>query len=149
MAEEVPISGGPEIAKIRGPVAVPLLIIITLGIYGLVWWYKINKEMAELGAKHGTEELGTNPMLSLLALFPGAILIVPAIWTTITTYQRAKRAQQLVGVQPASQANPWLYGIFYVIISVVAYGYLQSQLNKVWELQAATPAAPANPVPAV
>jgi hypothetical protein len=149
MAEEVPISGGPETAKIRGPVAVPLLIIITLGIYGLVWWYKINKEMAELGAKHGTEELGTNPMLSLLALFPGALIIVPAIWTTITTYQRAKRAQQLVGVQPASQANPWLYGIFYVIISIVAYGYLQSQLNKVWELAGAAPAPPANPVPAV
>lgn len=143
MAEEVAISGGPETAKIRGPIAVPLLILITLGIYGLVWWYKINKELAELGAKHGTEELGTNPLLSLLALFPGGLLLIPAIWTTITTYQRTKRAQQLVGVPETNQANPWIYGIFYVIISIVAYGYLQAELNKIWRTITAAPAPPA------
>lgn len=133
-AQEVPISGGPEQAKIRNVVAVPALTFITIGIYGLVWWYKINREMADLGRKHGREDLGTNPTLSLLALFPGALIIVPAIWTTVTTYQRAKRAQQLVGVAEPNQANPWIYGISYVVFSLFAYGYLQNELNKVWRI---------------
>lgn len=169
VAQEVPISGGPEQAKIRNVIAVPVLGLITFGIYLLVWWYKINREMADLGRKHGREDLGTNPTLSLLALFPGGLLIVPAIWTTVTTYQRAKRAQQLVGVEPHNQANPWIYGISYVIFSLFTYGYLQNELNKVWRIDSgmvpqgaiaggapafetqqqaqATPAAPPTPEP--
>lgn len=161
MADTLPIQGGPETAKVRNVVGVPALMIITLGIYGLFWWYYINREMADLGRKNGREDLGTNPVLSLLALFPGGLLIIPAIWTTITTYQRAKRAQQLVGVGEPNQANPWFYGILYVVISLVAYGYLQNELNKVWRIAggqsgasatgaapaAAAPAPPAPPVP--
>jgi hypothetical protein len=124
-------------------------MIVTLGIYGLFWWYYINREMADLGRKNGREDLGTNPTLSVLALFPGALLIVPAIWTTITTYQRAKRAQQLVGVPETNQANPWFYGILYVVISIVAYGYLQNELNKVWQLASGAPTGAVAQAPAV
>src|SRR5262245_58541462 len=98
MAEEVPISGGPETAKIRSVFAPALLPFITLGVYFIVWWYKINRELADLGRKRGTTELGEKPVNSLLAIFPGALIIVPAIWTIVTTYQRSKKAQQLVGV---------------------------------------------------
>jgi hypothetical protein len=147
MAEIVPIQGGPETAKVRNPVGVAALTIVTLGIYGIFWWYYINREMADLGRKNGRVDLGTNPALSVLAIFPGALLIVPAIWTLITTYQRAKRAQQLVGVPEPNQANPWFYGILYVLVSFVAYGYLQNELNKVWRLAAGGVAAAA-PMPA-
>lgn len=130
-------------------IGVPALMVVTLGIYGLFWWYYINREMADLGRKNGREDLGTNPALSVLALFPGGILLIPAIWTSVTTYQRAKRAQQLVGVAETNQANPWFYGIFYVVFSLVTWGYLQNALNKVWQITAgATPAAaPAQPAP--
>jgi hypothetical protein len=141
VAEEVQIAGGPETAKIRNVIAVPVLCVITLGIYLVVWWYKINREMADLGRKHNTDELGTNPMLSALALFPGSLLIVPAVWTTITTYQRMKRAQQLVGIPETNQGNPWIYGVSYVAISVVAYGYLQNELNKIWSAAVPAPVA--------
>lgn len=140
MAVEVPISGGPETAKIRNEWGVAGLTVITLGIYGLVWWYKINREMADLGRKGGTTELGTNPTLSLLALFPGAILIVPAIWTIITTYGRAKKSQEFVGVADHQQMNGAIYALFWVagffvpFVNLGAYIYLQDGLNKVWKL---------------
>jgi len=97
MAEEVQIPGAGTPAKIRNIIAVPVLAIITLGVYLVVWWYKINREMADLGRARGTDELGDSPGKSTLALFPGALIIVPAIWTTITTFQRVQKAQKLSG----------------------------------------------------
>jgi hypothetical protein len=135
MADIVPISGGPETAKIRGIIAVPLLALITFGIYGVVWWYKINRELRDLGRKHNTDELGTNPCLSLFAITFGARIIVPAILSIIGTYKRAKRAQQLVGVPPEYGLNPWVYGLLMAFFNIVGYGYFQNELNKVWSTQ--------------
>ena len=41
--------------------AVALLSFFTIFIYFFFWWYFINKEMAELGQAHGTDELGDSP----------------------------------------------------------------------------------------
>ena len=51
MAEEVQISPDSieRTAKIRHPVAVPVLSVITLGIYWIYWWFQINREMVDLG----------------------------------------------------------------------------------------------------
>jgi hypothetical protein len=152
MAQEVPITGGPEQAKIRDPLGVAGLSLITLGIYTLVWWYKINREMADLGRKRGTTELGENPTLSLLALFPGGILIVPAIWTMVTTFQRSQRAQQLTGVSPSNQLNGWIYaliliaGLFIPFVGLAAWSYVQDGLNKVWKIDSGM--EPAGSLPA-
>ena len=51
--------------------------LITLGIYHLVWWYKINKELKAYGEAKGYD-LGQNPTNSVLALFPGGIIVIPA-----------------------------------------------------------------------
>lgn len=170
MAVELPIQGGPEQAKLRNEWGVAGLALITLGIYGLVWWYKINREMADLGRKNGRTDLGTNPTMSLLALFPGAILIVPVFWTFITTYGRIKRTQQMVGVRENDQFNPviaWVIviaGLIIPFVSLGVYVYFQDALNKAWrahtgyqspgsiataaQFQAAEPAAAPAPPPA-
>ena len=49
MAEELLIGRNRERVKLRSPWAVALLPFITLGIYHLVWWYRINREMRDLG----------------------------------------------------------------------------------------------------
>jgi Domain of unknown function (DUF4234) len=145
MADVIPIEGAGSTAKTRNIVAVALLPFITLGIYLLFWWYFINREMADLGRARGTAELGDSPGKSTLALFPGAILIVPAIWTTVTTFKRVQAAQRLTGQQPL---NGWLGLVLYVVLSPAFYAYMQSGLNGVWRAQAEAPAAAPVPTPA-
>jgi hypothetical protein len=134
VAEEVQIAGTGARAKIRNPIAVAVLAVVTLGVYLVVWWYFINRELADYGRAKGTSELGDNPTRSTLALFPGALVIVPALWTTVTTFQRVQAAQRL-SAQP-STLNGWLGLVLYVVISPALYGYMQSGLNGVWRSQA-------------
>jgi len=134
MAQELQIAGAESTAKVRNPVAVAVLAVVTLGIYLVCWWYFINRELADLGRARGTSELGDSPGKSTLALFPGALLIVPAIWTTVTTFQRVQAAQRLTGQTPV---NGWLGLVLYLVISPAMYGYMQSGLNSAWKAQTA------------
>ena len=132
MAEEIQIRPGGPMAKVRNPLGVVGLTLITLGIYGLFWWYYINREMKDLGEARGTD-LGQNPMNSVLALFPGGFIIVPAIVTEWTTSGRIEAAQRAVGVQNHAAA-PLIFVLLF-LISPVGIWYAQSELNKVWELK--------------
>ena len=134
MAQQVEIAGTGATAKVRNPIAVAVLSIVTIGVYAVVWWYFVNRELADLGRGIGTTELCDSPVKSTLALFPGALLIVPAIWTTVTTFQRVQAAQRLTGADPI---NGWLGFVLYVVFSPALYGYMQSGLNAVWPRQAA------------
>ena len=138
MAEQVQIAGAGATAKVRNPVAVAIFTVITLGIYLIFWWYSINREMADYGRALGTNELGDSPGKSTLALFPGVLLIVPAIWTTVTTFKRVQAAQRLSGQTPI---NGWLGLVLYVVISPAMYAYMQSGLNGAWKTQTGDAAA--------
>jgi hypothetical protein len=138
MAEQIEIAGTGASAKIRNVIAVAVLTVVTLAIYLVFWWYFINRELADYGRAKGTSELGDSPGKSTLALFPGALLIVPAIWTTVTTFKRVQAAQRLAGETPL---NGWIGLILYVVISPAFYAYMQSGLNGVWRAQAGRTAA--------
>ena len=97
MAEEVAIAGTEARAKLRNPLGVVGLSIITLGIYYIFWWYYINREMRDFGRARGTD-LGQNPGNSVLAITLGALIIVPAIVTLWTTSDRIQRTQETAGV---------------------------------------------------
>src|SRR5579885_2293181 len=75
------------LVKLRSPIAVWFLGALTFGVYYFYWFYKVNEEAAIL-----TKDESANPGLSLLAATLGAFLIVPAIWTHITTVNRVGRA---------------------------------------------------------
>ena len=129
MAYEVNANGA--IAKVRNPWGVLGLSLITLGIYTIVWYYKINKEFKEYGAAQGDQELAdSNPGSSVLAITLGALIIVPAIISFINTVKRQQRVQQLGGVEPI---NGWIVLILYFVVSLAIPPYMQSELNKVWE----------------
>jgi Domain of unknown function (DUF4234) len=129
MAYEVNANGA--IAKVRNPWGVLGLSIITLGIYTIVWYYKVNKEFKEYGAAQGDQELAdSNPTNSVLAVTLGALIIVPAIISFVNTVKRAQRVQQLGGVEPL---NGWIVLLLYFVISIAIPPYIQSELNKVWE----------------
>src|SRR4051812_37269254 len=130
MAQEVQIAGTPAKAKIRSPWAPALLPFITLGIYAAVWYYKINRELADLGRAKNTDELGDSPGKSLVAVTIGWIIIVPAVISLINTGKRIQAAQRLSNIEP--QMNGWLAVVMGLVISPVLYAYEQSELNKVW-----------------
>ncbi|HEX4718792.1 MAG TPA: DUF4234 domain-containing protein [Thermoleophilaceae bacterium] len=130
MAEEVQIAGTPATAKIRSPWAAALLPIVTIGIYYFVWYYKINREMRDLGQARNTDELGDSPGTSLLAVTLGALIIVPAIISVVHTAQRIQKAQLLTGVEQT--LSGWLSLVLYVLITPAFWAYQQSELNKVW-----------------
>ena len=139
MAEQVTIDGAGATAKVRNPIAVAVLVVVTIAIYLVFWWYFINRELADYGRARGTNELGDSPLKSTLALFPGALLIVPAIWTTVTTFQRVQAAQRLAGKEPI---NGWIGLILYIVLSPAMYAYMQTGLNGTWKAQAALDGEP-------
>lgn len=101
-ATEVPIEGGPATAKVRDPIRVALLDLVTLGIYGFVWYYRVHRELAELGRMRGTVELGDDPRRSLLAVLPGFLLVIPLVVSFWNATRRVEAAERLVG-EPESR----------------------------------------------
>ena len=89
MAQEVFIVNGPSRAKLRNPWGVAGLLLITLGIYGIFWWYYVNREMRDYGEATGYD-LGRSPSNSVLALVPGSLIVVPAL---VSYWRGTKRTQ--------------------------------------------------------
>lgn len=126
------IRGTEHEVKVRNPWAVALLPIVTLGIYHLVWWYKINKELKAYGEAKGYD-LGQNPTNSVLALFPGGIIIVPALVSYWRGTKRVMGASKIAGREPVSG---WIALILYLLLSPGFWAYLQVSLNNIWEQEA-------------
>ena len=106
--------------------------MITLGIYHLVWWYRINRELRDYGKAKGYD-LGQNPTNSVLALFPGGIIIVPALITYWRGTKRVMGASRLAGQEPL---NGWIAILLYIFIAPALWAYIQVELNKVWQAEA-------------
>jgi hypothetical protein len=144
MAYEMQIRGSQDQVKIRNPWAVALLPIITLGIYHLVWWYRINCELRDYGRAKG-HDLGQNPTNSLLALFPGGIIIIPAL---ISYWRGAKRVQGAAVLGGNEPINGWIAIILYVLLAPGFWAYIQVSLNDLWQKEAeALPGHEAPPAP--
>src|SRR4051812_28449312 len=145
MAEEIQISGSSERGKIRNPLGVIGLTIITIGIYLIFWYYFVNKELAEIGKAKGTDELGTSPGTSVLAITLGVFILVPPFVSVYNTCKRLQAAERLTGAQPGME--PGLLFVIWIFISPVAEYIFQSNMNKVLQTQAGggggqIPAAP-------
>lgn len=133
MAQEVRIQGTEGTAKIRNLWAVALLPIITIAIYYFYWWYQINRELRDFGRAKNTDELGTSPGNSLLAVTLGALIIVPALVSTYRGFKRVQAAQRLAGEEPL---NGWIGLVLYIVLTPAFFAYVQSGLNGVWQKEA-------------
>ena len=130
MAEEVTLNG--STVKIRHPFAPIALSIITLGIYGLYWYWAVNKELQVAGQK-------VEPIVSLLAITIGGLLIVPPFVSLYNTADRIRRSQQHLGATTEISPVLALVMVFIPIVNLFVSVYLQSNLNSAWER--ATPAS--------
>jgi hypothetical protein len=154
MAEELQLAGTGSTVKVRNPLGVVGLSLITIGVYYVFWWYFINREMRDLGRARNAD-LGESPGNSVLALTLGALVIVPALVTLWRTSGRVERSQEVVGMQQRV-VGPVLF-ILLLLIGPVGIWYAQHELNKVWAAQregaagsalpgaAATPEQPVRP----
>jgi Domain of unknown function (DUF4234) len=111
--------------KRRNPVLVWLVWpLITLGIYHLYWWYKINDEARRLDPS-----IDVNPLLALLALFPGALIIVPPFVSVYRTGGRIRSMQQAAGMAPSVLP---IVGLLLMFVFSTYSLYYQITLNGIW-----------------
>jgi hypothetical protein len=116
-----PVAGGNRVAgKTRNPWGVWGLSIITLGIYHLYWYYKVNAEVRDYDPSIEVE-----PGISLLAQFiPIANLV-----SIVKTAGRIARAESSSGASGRCSGGIGFLLIFVFGTWVV---YYQGQLNQVW-----------------
>jgi Domain of unknown function (DUF4234) len=134
---------GNQTYKKRNVVGVWLgLPVITLGIYSYVWIYKVNDE-----ARRFLRDDSIKPGLSVLAFFPGFILIIPPFVAIYRLGERIARMEEAAGIPSrASGGIGLLLGFVFSLYSL----YYQSHLNGLWDryLQISrTPSPPALPPP--
>ncbi|MES9541899.1 DUF4234 domain-containing protein [Actinomadura sp. NPDC000600] len=119
--------------KRRNPVGAWLgLPIITFGIYGLVWFFKVHNELHEYDRR--IDNAATSALLSML--FGGITLGIWPLVMWVKLGGRIAQAQRAAGLQPScSGGMGFLLGIF-------GFGvlYYQLQLNKVTDRYGDTPA---------
>lgn len=148
MAREVVLQPSQARAKIRSPWGVLGLALVTFGIYTIVWWFSINRELRDLGRARGAAGLGDSPASSAVAVSLGALVIVPYIVTVVGTLGRIKRAQGVVGLGENEQLNGGIAAAVWILtFGLGGLVFAQSQINRVWTADAVQ-AAQAGAVPA-
>ena len=119
---------GNEEFKKRSPLGAWGLLFLTIGIYYFVWYYKINNELRHYGIEN-------SPATATLAVTLGAIVIVPPFVSYYRTADRILKAQDKG--QASERIIPVVGLILFVLFGGFAMPYYQTQLNKVWDAEAA------------
>jgi hypothetical protein len=155
MARDIHIGETRTMARIRSPWAVALLTVATLGIYGLVWYYKVNREMRDVGAAAGDSGLAeSRPVRSILAVTIGAVLVIPPFVSYVRALGRMRRVEQLAAGVPADGrgaigmriaivlalclelAPSTVAQLVGVAMYIVTLALIQRRLNVVWAARA-------------
>lgn len=98
--------------------------LITLGIYSLVWYYKINREARDLDPR-----IEVNPAVSVIAVLFGWIIIVPPFVSIYRTGERIARMQRSAGLEPTCMP---LVGLLLTFLIHLDSLYYQYELNRIW-----------------
>lgn len=132
MATKVNIPGAGSTAKLRSPLAVVALSVVTIGVYFFFWWYFVNRELADYGQSRGTAECGTSPVKSLLAVTVGAFVVIPTWVSYFKGFRRLNAANSLAGSGAEFDAGLGL--LIWILLAPIAIYIFQMNLNKLWEL---------------
>jgi hypothetical protein len=121
-----------RIGKTRNIILVWLVWpFITLGIYHLVWWYKINREARDLDPGIDVE-----PAISVLAITLGALIIVPPFVSIFKTGDRIAHMQSAAGMPATCSA---VLGLLASFVFGLHSLYYQNELNKIWSYLGGAP----------
>ena len=137
MAETVSIQGQHYLK--RNPLGVLGLSFITLGIYFLYWYYKINDDLRRF--EHDDT---ISPARSLMAMIFGWILIVPPFIAMYNTAKHVQAVEERLPIQPLLELA--LAIVIMLFVSIGNGVYFQEHLNRVWDRAGgATPSLPGSP----
>jgi hypothetical protein len=134
MADAVTIDGTAYLK--RNPLGVLGLSFITLGIYFLYWYWKINDELSSF--EHDDT---ISPTRSLMAISLGWIILVPPFIAIYNTAKHIQADERRLAIQP--ELEPAFTIVFLVLFSIVNGLYMQEHLNRLWDRAAGV--APARP----
>jgi hypothetical protein len=111
---------GPK-GKVRSPVGTWFLVLITLGIYGLFWYYNTNRELRDYDPR-----IVVRPGLAVLSLF------VPIVnWFSVyNTGKRIRQAQEIAGVPVTASGG---IGVLLTFVFGLWVPYYVSQVNGPWQ----------------
>lgn len=125
--------------KRRNPLAAWLgLPLITLGIYHLVWYFKIHHEMAEFDPRRRIPVAG--PMLVLLLL---SWTVIAPLVSYFNCGRRIANAQRAAGLRPTCSA---IVGVLLMFIFGFGTWYFQTELNRVHDVYGDA-VQPGTPIP--
>jgi hypothetical protein len=145
MATTLTVRGVP--VKRRSPWGAWALNLVTLGIYGIIYWNRINIELRDYSAAL-RRPFRNDPNISVVAMFIGSIVLIPFLVTIATTARRVSDLQLIVrstrGREPVSPTVAVLLGILLSAHIV----YLQRSLNEIWDAEAAAAPHPSGLTPA-
>jgi Domain of unknown function (DUF4234) len=131
MAEDLRFRGVD--VKKRNPWGIFGLTLITVGIYGFVWWYKMNRELRDYSAAAGAP-LNNNPARSVLAFIPGFLLIIPPFVSIWKTCERIETVRARVEGRPVqSFASTGLLAILLYIVAALHGVLLGYAMNDMWD----------------
>jgi hypothetical protein len=133
MAEMVTIEGQQYLK--RNPLGVLGLSIITLGIYGIVWYYKVNVEVQRF-----ENDQTMSPVRSLMAMIFGWLIVVPPF---IAMYNTAKHVQAMETRLGIHQTLEPAFAIVLMFLFSLGNGiYVQEHLNRAWDAARTRAAGP-------
>jgi hypothetical protein len=120
----MPVQGGQLYdGKVRSTGLSMLLFVVTLGIYGLVWWYLVHDEMK----RHSGQGIG-----GLVALLL-AVFVSPAA-AFFTSDEVGKLYERTGRRAPVSALTGLWYfpGMFLVVLPIVWFVQTNGALNEYW-----------------
>ncbi len=121
-----PAGMGTFLGKDRSPASVLGLSIITLGIYYIVWYYKINNEI-----RHHDPDIKVSPGWAAAAISIGAILLfIPPLVSSYTTAARIRQMQLDDGA--TETISPVVALLLHIFLGIGYPLYIASQLREHW-----------------
>ena len=138
MAETIQIEGQQYLK--RDPLGVLGLSFITLGIYFVYWYYKVNDELRRF-----ERDETISPARSLMAMIFGWIIIVPPFIAMYNTAKHVRTVEERLAIQP--QLEPALVIVIMLFLTIGNGIYIQEHLNRIWDraARAASPSLPGTP----
>ena len=103
-----------------------ILTIVTCGIYGLIWFYAVGKDLRD---NLGRED--PNPGMDILLMF-----LTCGIWGIYMTYKYPTLINEMAQRRglPVNESLPLisvLLGVFG--LSIVSIAMMQAEMNKIWQ----------------